>query len=693
MVQRLPTLLLLASTPASADWAKGGFATLTFDTSDPGAVTYRLAYASSTGGAPIALPSNALATVGPATTSSGTDALGAYEALTLPVAGGALAVAYYAADDAFVWTRSPANDSLQTTWPSFDEAEVPAASRCLYWGEHFFFPGGEPGCDGPQDGPQVLFEPPSNSSIPSAALVVAPLDHFTTTFAVHCAAPGSARRGAQDAKLAGLDAAPCPAAADGVGVDASAAPGAANAAVTLARPGVTAALRAFGATTRRFHNGTKRRGEGVEGLAYWNDNQAGYSWWTVGDDQTVFGNPEAIYEKLKDGYEAAGVRVRSWEPDNNFNVSYFDPKNWKGLDLKQFNETLYPSGGAGFLEKMSKARPEEPVAMTFYTNGFTPDCARQDDWRMVKSNGGLEPNPNESFAFHADLLKYQRDAFGLEMLFTDFLCYRGPGMAAYGDVPAGEDGEHLWLAGIAEAAASLGVEVQFCMALAHQIMATVEWPAVTNARVNGDGGLAVQDLPLPAALAGALGLGWSKDNLRTADRCYVNATAADGSLKYDCAKDLNKGERVSGSFANQRQQTVHGEHRSFVDAWRASRWPGGPATSRPTSPAGTRRTGRPACACSSSTRRPATRKDRRGSRSRRGGTRSSRPCCGPGPAAATASRIRSGAPSTRSARPFTSTSPCGASRCGAPCRNQPLVWVVLTKLENSLARSNQSRFG
>ena len=27
------------------------------------------------------------------------------------------------------------------------------------------------------------------------------------------------------------------------------------------------------------------------------------------------------------------------------------------------------------------------------------------------------------------------------------------------------------------------------------------------------------------------------------------------------------------------------------------------------------------------------------------------------------------------------------------CRNQPLVWGVPTKLENSLARSNQSRFG
>ena len=30
---------------------------------------------------------------------------------------------------------------------------------------------------------------------------------------------------------------------------------------------------------------------------------------------------------------------------------------------------------------------------------------------------------------------------------------------------------------------------------------------------------------------------------------------------------------------------------------------------------------------------------------------------------------------------------------GGLCRNQPLVWVVLTKLENSLARSNRSRFG
>ena len=43
---------------------------------------------------------------------------------------------------------------------------------------------------------------------------------------------------------------------------------------------------------------------------------------------------------------------------------------------------------------------------------------------------------------------------------TDFLCYRGPSMAQYQDVPPGEEGEHLWLGGMTEAAQNLGMEVQ-----------------------------------------------------------------------------------------------------------------------------------------------------------------------------------------------------------------------------------------
>ena len=110
----------------------------------------------------------------------------------------------------------------------------------------------------------------------------------------------------------------------------------------------------------------------------------------------------------------------------------------------------------------------------------------------------------------------------MEHLFTDFLCYRGPSMAQYQDVPVGEEGEHMWLGGMSMAAQNLGMEVQYCMALAHQILESVHWPAVTNARANGDGGLEVEALVLTSVLAATAGLGWSKDNLRTADRCYVN---------------------------------------------------------------------------------------------------------------------------------------------------------------------------
>ena len=178
------------ATAASA-WTKGDFATLDFDLSST-SVTYSMTYPSSITSEDIVYASNVLDSVGPAVTSSGADSLGAYDALELPMVGGAVGVRYYASEDAFVWTRAPTNASLQSTWPSFDEAKFPNASRCLYWESHFFFPGGEPGCYGPQDGPSVVFEPPSNATAPvvsSAALVIAPLSHFTTTFGVHCAAP------------------------------------------------------------------------------------------------------------------------------------------------------------------------------------------------------------------------------------------------------------------------------------------------------------------------------------------------------------------------------------------------------------------------------------------------------------------------------------------------------------------------
>ena len=52
-----------------------------------------------------------------------------------------------------------------------------------------------------------------------------------------------------------------------------------------------------------------------------------------------------------------------------------------------------------------------------------------------------------------------------------------------------------------------------------------------------------------------MGLGWSKDNLRTADRCYVDGLFPNGTVKWPCGA-VNHGEGTSGQFKMQLQQTM-----------------------------------------------------------------------------------------------------------------------------------------
>ena len=237
---------------------------------------------------------------------------------------------YFAGLDAFVFVRRPESDALPTVWPEFSIADQPANhTRCLGWSEHYFYPGGIetdlPGCS--SGGPLFLFDPPPPApAAPVATMALSPLTHFSSNSVVNC--PPHGKGAVPDTALCGL------------GVDASARCGTKGnhcvlfetAALVMARPGLTRATRAFGSILRRKHNTKRNRGPGVNELSYWNDNQAGYSWWTAGPDQSIWGTPEDIYVKLKQGYDAAGIPIKGWEPDNNFVVDYKPIKNWIGVD-------------------------------------------------------------------------------------------------------------------------------------------------------------------------------------------------------------------------------------------------------------------------------------------------------------------------------------------------------------------------
>ena len=43
----------------------------------------------------------------------------------------------------------------------------------------------------------------------------------------------------------------------------------------------------------------------------------------------------------------------------------------------------------------------------------------------------MEPHPNVSYAMYSDIIGNAARKYGMEMLFTDFLCYRGPSMQQY----------------------------------------------------------------------------------------------------------------------------------------------------------------------------------------------------------------------------------------------------------------------
>ena len=66
-----------------------------------------------------------------------------------------------------------------------------------------------------------------------------------------------------------------------------------------------------------------------------------------------------------------------------------------------------------------------------------------------------------------------------------------------------------------------------CMTAPQEILSSVQWDAVTNARVSGDGGRSLDMAAMGAVLTSILGVGWSKDNVR-----IPTATHAGGDVEW-----------------------------------------------------------------------------------------------------------------------------------------------------------------
>ena len=278
----------------------------------------------------------------------------------------------------------------------------------------------------------------------------------------------------------------------------------------VARGGLKRVTVAWGALMRRAYATVRRRGAGSRALSYWSDNEAGYSFWSVPQDLGKWGEPEALFRALHAGYKAAGVPVVQWEIDSNFIAGA--PNAWFGgwcwHSWRDWNATFYPSGG-----NLSALLDGAPLAL--YVSSFCQDTVHKAEGFSFVDVGNppaAVAHPDDAQRFYTSILAPAVKAWGMQHFFTDFLCFRGPKLAAA--LPTYYAADAAWLRGMTLAASDLGLEVQYCMACAHQALQSLQWPAVTNARANGDGGMDLPPLVYATVMAASVGLGWSKDNLR-----------------------------------------------------------------------------------------------------------------------------------------------------------------------------------
>ena len=326
-----------------------------------------------------------------------------------------------------VWERV-----LQPGFPTFEVASDPAALSCIGWKDIAFAPAA---LSGPSlahcqtDGPAVVFDGQSR-----ATLVFSALDHFTTNVpATSAAAISVATQGA-----------PIPT-------------GTTMCALLLARPGPTRAMRAWGAFMRQKYNTTRSRGPATTGLSYWDDNQAGYSYWSVDNHLDIWGRPEDIFVDLISAYESHGIRFQSWETDQNFLGSMCPACNntdgfgWK--DVGSWNSSLFPSGN-----QLSHKLGDLP--MVFYISTFCRDNIYRDTqggkYRFVNISGWTGDvlnavlHPDDAHAAYTDILGPLKREANMQMLFTDFLCWRGPELQRH--LPGYFEADHKFLEGMTLAA-------------------------------------------------------------------------------------------------------------------------------------------------------------------------------------------------------------------------------------------------
>jgi hypothetical protein len=226
-------------------------------------------------------------------------------------------------------------------------------------------------------------------------------------------------------------------------------------------------------------------------------------------DYMAHGPMDRVLLQLIESWEALKLPVRSIQLDDWWYIGS-NPDSHDHMCVKEFapKPDLFPKG-----------LPPLPSQISYHLYGpfFCEDNVYRHNFSFANSSFEKEhdadPFPNASEALYKSLFRAQRDS-GVVMTNyeVDFLQDQTQWFAPFVETV---DGSARWLNGMATAAASLNIGVQYCMAHPAAFLQALSLPAVTNGRASGDYMSDVGNLlgyGTSAPFFAAVGIAPSKDN-------------------------------------------------------------------------------------------------------------------------------------------------------------------------------------
>eukprot|EP01060_Flectonema_neradi_P034904 TRINITY_DN6260_c1_g1_i2.p1 TRINITY_DN6260_c1_g1~~TRINITY_DN6260_c1_g1_i2.p1 ORF type:complete len:789 (+),score=122.23 TRINITY_DN6260_c1_g1_i2:47-2413(+) len=287
--------------------------------------------------------------------------------------------------------------------------------------------------------------------------------------------------------------------------------------------GVTNSIHKYGSYIRKGlgkqnYNETKSRlGLTTTVLSYWTDNGAFYDWYRW-SNITASGTPQDVLISLHKSFLNNNLPVKYTQLD-----AYWYPFIQKNGNCKindSVKENVFPKGLEYLADQIGPlllySGPTCNNSTYWKENGGKWDATYSIDYNAGWAQGQLANiHPDSSFDFYNSVFQKGRSQHGMAEFEIDFLDFNYLLFPLFlQNHTASED----WLRGMADAAHTNNMTIQYCMTLPSDLLVSANFDSVSNTRASQDytpGYWGSYHIGGSALLISAMGLGASKDNFWT----------------------------------------------------------------------------------------------------------------------------------------------------------------------------------